>query len=652
MNYSDACTAAGLAFQGHEVGEKSRFLHPTEDDLADITSPVVRRAVSQTVKVLNAIIRRYEGSPTFLNIELAREMAKDFSERKQLEKENRENQARNERILERIRTDYGKQNATGLDLVKLKLYEEQGGVCPYSQKQMSLARLFEPNYAEVDHIIPYSISFDDSYRNKVLVLTEENRNKGNRLPLQYLTGQRRKDFIVWVNSSVRDYRKRQKLLKERITEEDEAGFKERNLQDTKTISRFLMNYIRDNLQFAPSQHDRKKTVHAVNGAVTSYMRKRWGITKVRADGDLHHAVDALVIACTTEAMIQQVTRYAAYRECRYMQAEDRSLAVDPATGEVLREFPYPWPQFRKELEARLSADPARLIREWRLPFYYESGRPLPGPLFVSRMPRRKVTGAAHKDTVKSPKLLDEGRVLVKRPLTALKLKNGEIENYYMPGDDRLLYEALKARLAAFGGDGAKAFAAPFYKPKHDGTPGPLVKKVKVWEPSTLNVPIHGGKGVADNDSMVRVDVFFVEGDGYYFVPIYVADTLKPTLPNRACVAKKPYSEWKPMEDKNFVFSLYPNDLLCVTHKSGLKLSRVNKDSTLPETCVVKSELLYYIGADIASASIACRTHDNTYEIRGLGIKTLAGLEKYTVDVLGEVHKVETETRVPFTGKRS
>ena len=103
---------------------------------------------------------------------------------------------------------------------------------------------------------------------------------------------------------------------------------------------------------------------------------------------------------------------------------------------------------------------------------------------------------------------------------------------------------------------------------------------------------------------------------------------------------------------SIVFSLYPNDLLCVTHKSGLKLSRVNKDSTLPETCVVKSELLYYIGADIASASIACRTHDNTYEIRGLGIKTLAGLEKYTVDVLGEVHKVETETRVPFTGKRS
>ena len=652
MNYNEACEAAGLSFRGHEEGERSRFLHPAEEDLADLTSPVVRRAVSQTVKVLNAIIRRYGDSPVFLNIELARELAKDFSERKSLEKENRENRARNERIMERIRGEYGKQNATGLDLVKLKLYEEQGGVCAYSQKQLSLERLFEPNYAEVDHIIPYSISFDDSYRNKVLVLAGENRNKGNRLPLQYLTGQRREDFIVWVNASVRDYRKKQKLLKERITEEDEARFKERNLQDTKTMARFLMNYIRDNLQFAPSAAGRKKTVTAVNGAVTSYLRKRWGISKVRGDGDLHHAVDALVIACATDGMIQQITRYAQYRECRYMQTETGSLAVDESTGEVLREFPYPWPLFRKELEARLSPDPARLIREWKIPFYYESGRPLPKPLFVSRMPRRKVTGAAHKDTVKSPKALDAGVVLVKRPLQDLKLKNGEIENYYNPGSDRLLYEALKARLAAHGGDGAKAFAEPFYKPRHDGTPGPLVKKVKLCEPSTLNVPVHGGKGVSDNDSMVRIDVFHVEGDGYYFVPLYVADTLKPELPNLACVAHKPYEEWKPMREEDFLFSLYPNDLLRVCHRKGLKLSRVNKESSLPESIQATEEFLYYISADISTSAISCRSHDNSYAIRGLGIKTLEKLEKYTVDVLGEVHRVEKEKRLPFTGKRS
>lgn len=651
MNYNEACAAAGYDFRGHEGGEKSFTLPPLPDDQNEITSPVVLRAVSQTIKVVNAIIRKQGASPTYINIELAREMAKDFSERKKLEKEMDENRAKNEQAMERIRNEYGKTDATGQDLVKLKLYEEQGGVCAYSQKQMSLARLFEPNYAEVDHIVPYSLSFDDSYKNKVLVLTEENRNKGNRLPLQYLTGRRRENFIVWVNSAVRDQRKKRLLLKEDFTPEDEQNFKERNLQDTKTMSRFLLNYIRDNLQFAPSDKGRKKRVTAVNGAVTSYMRKRWGITKIREDGDLHHAVDAVVIACTTDGMIQQVSRYAAFRECEYSQTEAGSLAVDPQTGEVLRQFPYPWTQFRKELEARLCNDPSRVIAGLRLPFYMEEDAPEVRPLFVSRMPRRKVTGAAHKDTVKSAKAVDEGLAIVKRPLSALKLdKDGEIAGYYMPQSDRLLYEALKTRLRQFGGDGAKAFAEPFYKPKSDGTPGPLVNKVKLCEPTTLNVPVQQDTAIADNDSMVRIDVFHVEGDGYYFVPIYVADTLKPVLPNRACVAFKPYAEWKEMKEEDFIFSLYPNDLIRVTHKRGLKLTKVFKESTLPSTVEVKCEFMYYKGAGIAGAVISCINHDNTYEVKSLGIKTLEKLEKCTVDILGEVHPVKKEKRQSFGGK--
>lgn len=651
MNYNEACAAAGLNFKGHDAGERSMYLHPTEDDYADITSPVVRRAISQTVKVLNAIIRKQGCSPTFINIELAREMSNTFSERNKLKRENDENKAKNERLLERIRTEYGKNNPTGLDLVKLRLYEEQGGVCMYSLKQLSLEKLFAPNYAEVDHIIPYSISFDDSRKNKVLVLTEENRNKGNRLPLQYLTGQRRDNFIVWVNNNVKDPKKRKILLKESLTEEDTSGFKERNLQDTKTMSRFLMNYIADNLQFAESICGRKKKVTAVNGAVTSYMRKRWGVTKIREDGDLHHAIDAVVIACTTDAMIQQVSRYAKFRECEYMHTEAGSIAVDKSTGEVLRTFPYPWQDFRKELEARLANDPARVINDLRLPFYAESGLPLPEPIFVSRMPKRKVTGAAHLDTVKSPKELDNGYVIVKRALTELKLKDGEIVGYYNPDSDLLLYNALKQKLIEHNGDAKAAFAEGFRKPKSDGTPGPIVKKVKICEPTTLNVTLHGGKGVANNDSMVRVDVF-LSGGKYYLVPIYVADTLKSELPNKAITAAKPYSEWPEMSDEDFIFSLYPNDLVCATHKNGIKLSVCQKGSSLPPTVEGKSFMLYYRGTNISSGGVAFITHDNSYEIGGLGVKTLEKLEKYTVDVLGEYHKVGKEVRQPFNIKRS
>lgn len=650
MKYDEACAAAGYDFKAHSGRERTQLLHPTPDDLADITSPVVRRAVAQTVKVLNAIIRERGCSPTFINLELAREMAQDFIERNQAKKSMDDNRARNERLMERIRTEYGKEHPTGQDLVKLKLWEEQHGECAYSQKHISIEHLFEPDYAEVDHIIPYSISFDDGYKNKILVLAEENRNKGNRLPLQYLQGKRREDFIVWVENTIRSTPKKQRLLKEKLTSEDEKQFKERNLQDTKTMARFLLNYIGDHLAFADFAAGRKKHITAVNGAVTSYMRKRWGISKIRENGDLHHAVDALVIACTTDGMIQQVSRYAALRECEYVQTEGGSLAVSVHTGEVLKSFPYPWPEFRRELEARLGDDPRRAVISQRFPVYLNNNIPV-RRLFVSRMPRRKVTGAAHKETIKSPKALQDGVVVTKRPLTSLKLdKNGEIANYYMPQSDRLLYEALKEQLMKYGGDGAKAFTQPFHKPKSDGTPGPIVNKVKLCEPTTLHVPVLKGTGVADNDSMVRIDVFYVEGEGYYFVPIYIADTLKKELPSKACVAFKPYEDWKAMSDENFIFSLYPNDLMRVTHKNKLKLTKAQKESTLPDTYETKQEMLYYISAGIAVATISCRTHDASYEIKSMGIKTLEKLEKFTVDVLGEYHKVEREPRMAFNRK--
>ncbi len=649
MNYSDACTAAGYQFKGHCGNDRSQLLHPTDADYDNITSPVARRAISQTFKVINAIIRKQGQSPVFINVELAREMSKDFSERKKLESEMQSNQAQNERIMERLRTEFGLQSPTGQDLVKLKLYEQQQGVCPYSQKQMSITRIFDTDYAEIDHIVPYSISFDDSYKNKVLVLAEENRNKRNRLPLQYLQGDRRDNFIVWVRSSVRDHRKQQLLLKEQITKEDEERFKERNLQDTKTSSRFVLNYLNDHLLFAPSQTGRIKRVTAVNGAVTSHMRKRWGIGKIRANGDLHHAVDALVVACTTDGMIRQVSRFAAYKECRYQPDADHSYLVDEATGEIVNVFPYPWPQFRKELEGHLSSDPARVLADLHLPMYVSGQLQAPQqPIFVSRMPTRKITGAAHKDTVKSPCALDMDRVVVKRPLQDLTLKN--IENYYAPESDRLLYDAIVQRLHEFGGDGKKAFAQEFRKPKSDGTPGPVVKKVKLWEPTTLNVKLHKGNGIADNDTMVRVDVFYIEDDGYYFVPIYVADTCKKVLPNRACVRGASYDQWKPMREEDFRFSLYPNDLIRVTNNKLITFNKIRPESDLPDTIEGYSMLAYYRGLDIATGAISCISHDNAYQKRGLGTKTIGSIEKYTVDVLGEYHKVSKEKRQQITQK--
>ena len=646
VTYDKACTSVYGDFRGHagNIRRKTISLNPeflAETGLTDnITNPVVLRAISQTCKVVSAIVRKY-GSPQMIRLELAREMSKNHDDRVKAEKSINENRQKNEKAMEHIREIKG-DHATGLDLVKWKLYQEQDGICLYSGTRLDASRLFEPGYVDIDHIIPYSISFDDSYRNKVLVLSSENRQKGNRLPLQYMADnpQKASDFETLAETRIRDYRKRQKLLKKTLTEEDLSGFRSRNLTDTQYITRMVYNLFRDYLEFAPSTTHSKKPIMAVNGAITDYMRKRFGLHKNRADGDKHHAMDAAVIAVTTDAMIQRISNYAKRRE---WGQKIQGKYVDPETGEVLSQasfdekyapsFPEPWPQYRKELEARMGDTPMEDLELLHLPTY-ESDEEVK-PIFVSQMPRRKVTGAAHLETIWSGK--ESGTLIKKVPLTALKLDaEGEIKNYYHPGDDRLLYEALQAQLQKYGGDGAKAFSAPFHKPKKDGTPGPIVNKVKIQEKTSKNVPVNGG--IAGNGGMVRVDVFHVEDDGYYFIPIYTVDIVHKELPNRAATKGKPYSQWKIMNDENFIFSLYPGDLIRAESSSTLKLTKSNAAADGEHEQLRKAFFLYYGSADINSVRWVVTSHDRKYSGR-LSIKQLLSIEKYEIDTLGNYHKV-------------
>ncbi len=643
MTYDKACAAAGYDFRAHAGGEKQTLLPAAVPEMEDITSPVVRRAVAQTVKVVNAIIREQGHSPVFCHIELARELSRDFAERQKMTREQEDNARQNERLMAELRETYGLLQPTGQDLVKFRLWKEQDGVCAYSLQPLAADRLFEPGYAEVDHIVPYSLSFDDTRANKVLVLASENRQKGNRLPLQYLQGEKRERFIAWTKARVRSSRKRQNLLRQSWGGEEAEGFRQRNLQDTQYMARFLLNFIRDHLAFEPHPAAGKQRVAALAGGITAHLRKRWGLTKVRADGDTHHALDAVVIACATQGMVQQISRWYGRIEGAYRQAADGSGSVHSRTRE---HFPAPWPHFRDELLTRLSACPQENLLQLNPMFYENFPVDSIRPVFVSRMPRYKVTGEAHEATVRSPKG-GEGLVVSKVALTDLTPK--KMENYYKPDSDRLLYKALCDRLQAYGGNAKKAFAEPFYKPRADGTPGPLVRKVKIVEPATLTVPVHGGRGVARNQTggMVRIDVFLVPGDGYYWVPVYVADTRKPQLPDRAVVAFKPYAEWKPMREEDFLFSLYPNDLLMVEHKRGLKFTRVNADSTLEKEYTARRALVYFVSAGIAGGTITVETHERAYRINSLGVKTLASLKKYQVDVLGNLSEVKKETRQRF-----
>lgn len=653
MTYDKACSMAGYNFKADENSAKM-YLPPLPSDDREITSPVVKRSISQTIKVVNAIVREMGTSPTYINIELARELSRNFDERKKIKKAQDENAAINEQIMSDLLNEYGIENPSGQNLVKMKLWQEQDGRCMYSGDAIEIERLAEPGYVDVDHIIPYSICFDDRMVNKVLVLAKENRQKGNRIPLQYLQGEKRNQFIIRVNQSNLRLAKRTRLLKESISDEQE--WKQRNLQDTQFIASYLRGYIEQNLIFSAFASGKKRHVVAVNGAITSYVRKRWGINKVRENGDLHHAVDAVVIGCITQGMINRISNYSYYKETK----DNGDYFLDEETGELITKFPRPWPHFLDELSIRMTQNTENL-RKMLYDVNYESYAEIDldtikSP-FVSRMCNHKNGGAAHKETVRSGRLLEYGKVVSKVSLDSLKLENGEIKGYFNRDSDRLLYEALKKRLAEFGGDGKRAFEGfVFHKPKADGGEGPVVKKVKVVDTSSSLVQVQDKKGVAKNDSMVRCDVFYINGDGYYFVPVYVADTVKDALPQYAPVAGKDSNNQKKrklMNDKDFVFSLYSNDLICITSSREISLNVINKKSDLPyKKTVQKGErtFLYYSGFDSKNAAITAITHDSTYEIRTIG-KTMQIIQKYEVDVLGNIRKIEKEKRVDYSMKK-
>ena len=108
-------------------------------------------------------------------------MGRSWEDRQKIKKGQDENRAEREDLEEQFRETFSRE-PNGYDLLKWRLYREQGGKCAYSLDHIDTTRLFEPGYAEIDHATPYSRCFDDSRANKVLVLGQQNQLKRNRTP--------------------------------------------------------------------------------------------------------------------------------------------------------------------------------------------------------------------------------------------------------------------------------------------------------------------------------------------------------------------------------------------------------------------------------------------------------------------------------------
>ncbi|WP_246092851.1 type II CRISPR RNA-guided endonuclease Cas9 [Terrilactibacillus laevilacticus] len=638
LSYDKACTEAGYSFNNKLEKEKSRLLPAVNTN--EIRNPVVIRSLSQTRKVLNAIIKRY-GSPTSVFIELAREMGRPYNERRDLEKLFTKNHATNEKARNAIRELHPEISAPrGHDILKYKLWQEQCCKCAYSFEPISLERLFEPGYVEVDHIIPYSRSFDDSNANKVLVLAKQNQNKRNQTPFEWFGH----DEIRWghfesfvnamqIPSKKVAQKKRSLLLKKVFDDEQEEAFKSRHLNDTRYITRYFKNFVEENLLFR-EELGVKQHVFTVNGAYTSLMRKRWGFNKSREENDLHHAVDAVIVA-VSGPFRHQISAYFKQREVSATQLMKRK-------GDY---FPQPWPGFGRELRSRTLQDPKLLkmaLESLELPSYDEKFISGLKPIFISRMPKRSVKGQIHEETLRRRRGETEKgyvRIITKTKLEDISFnKNGDF-NMYGKESDPKTYQAIKQRYLDSGNDKKKAFIKPLYKPSKDMDNAPLIRTIKIEDKKNQIVDLGNG-AVAFNGSIVRTEVFRHRESGkFYLAPVYIADVLRKRIPEKFITANKPYDQWKDITTEyEFKFNLYPNDVI------KIKMSKMKSiKNNLGEVVSWQEGYVYFKGIDAGTGALKIIDHMNSYKDR-IGSQNLSVFEKYQVNPLGFLVKVHGEKR--------
>ena len=524
--YDKAVVDAGYIFTAKLSGDSNRLPALSKEENNQITNPVVKRAISQSIKVVNAIILKY-GTPTRLHIECASELAKSFEKRNEIIKTQDENRENNKKIIARLKDEFHVLSPTAMQIIKFKLYEQQDGKCLYSGSPIDLNRLFsDEHYCEIDHIIPKSRCGNDSMINKVLVLNQENQEKRNQTPFEAWGSDEKRwqSFIARVESNPKIFaKKRARLLAKTPPKED---WNARALNDTRYITRFLSNYFKQNLKFA-DHTDGKKVVYTPTGNITSYLRHVWHIGKKDRSENLHHAVDAVITALVTDEVVRQcalmnkmIELGAKYKTKGINLANYQNgmlAATDPVTGEIVdlakyeevRESVLPWPNFdhevrfrttplacfitentkdKKKAEADQLSEEAKThlqnvsintLAEWRDQFreiykdQYEEFRSSIHPIFVSRMPKRKGIGSLHDETIRSPKgiLIDEktGIISVNPNRSSFirkrlqDVKIADLENSILKQSDKVLYQQLKSLLEANGDDPKKAFKEPVYK---------------------------------------------------------------------------------------------------------------------------------------------------------------------------------------------
>lgn len=435
-----------------------------------LRNPIVEQVITETLRVVKDIWQHHGGGKeNFFNeihIELGREMKNNAADRKKITDNINQNENTNLRIkailtelkndgindvrpyspnqqeilkiyeegiysseirkekLEEVEKIRKNAKPTTSEINKYKLWLEQGYISPYTGKLIPLSDLFTTKY-QIEHIIPQSRLFDDSLSNKVICESEVNDLKGNKTALEFilknegrivtLTGGKtvkiftKEDYNQHITSYYSKNKNKQKRL---LSEEIPEKFIERQLNDTKYISKIVKNLLSKIVREDDEQEVTSKHIVSLNGAITSRMKQDWGLNDIwnkiitprferlntitnstdfgklelKKDGfgnggkqvfqttvpdeiakgfskkridHRHHALDALVIACVSRTHINYLNNLNAKDEddktIKHELRNKLCFKTKPdANGNYKWEFYKPWESFTKNAEDKLN----------------------------------------------------------------------------------------------------------------------------------------------------------------------------------------------------------------------------------------------------------------------------------------------------------
>lgn len=488
--YSEAADLAGYKHSDSKTKEEleHRELKPRIELLPknSLRQPIVEKVLNQMINLVNALKDKY-GEIDEVRVELARELKMGREERETTSRRIAANEKDNKRVAEAIAEFC---TPTKRRIQKYKLWEEADCACIYCGKEIGLANLFNDGEAEIEHIIPRSVLYDDSMSNKTCACRSCNEQKNNRAAMDWVltqTEEFQNKYFNRLEGLVAKKRlsngKRQRLMT--LLKDIPEDFIERHLRLTQYISRKATEILKDGIRY----------VWSSEGSVTSTLRHLWGYDKVLEDLNFeryksmgetqtvlvkrgsaeqeverikewnkrkdhrHHAIDALVVACTRQSYIQRLNRLSSEEDRQSMQSELGS-SYAPSQEERM-----------KLLDKWLTAQPhfsVQAVRDY-----------VRGILVSFRPDRRTYTKSRNKVKIKGRVSLQTGILtprgalseetiygaiqVGKRKEIVCKYRLENLQAKDIPSIvDKGIQRIIKARLEAYNNDAKKAFAEPLY----------------------------------------------------------------------------------------------------------------------------------------------------------------------------------------------